>query len=241
MDQQEKTCPACKTEKSHAEFNKDLSRRDGMQSACRSCQAIKWAICTIKKEQYMNESRFKTVYAGLPANARKVYDNLPHEGYFSQKRLSSDLFRAGVNVDIRILGGIINTLIKCGFVVEQSTGLFYRRPIEDKNSAKAAGAKQEQLDYFTSNDTAAKAAEATKETVMQQAQPQAAINPLDALREVAIKFLDATKTMNLLTAEINSLAAEVDNKVSDVEKHIAESDAKTAKMKQFKELLASIE
>ena len=64
---------------------------------------------------------------------------------------------------------------------------------------------------------------------------------LDALREVAIKFLDATKTMNLLTAEINSLAAEVDNKVSDVEKHIAESDAKTAKMKQFKELLASIE
>lgn len=63
--------------------------------------------------------------------------------------------------------------------------------------------------------------------------PAEKANPFDAVREVAIKFMDLAKA-------INSLASEMDKKLDDVEKHLAANDQDTAKLKQLQSLLKSL-
>ena len=59
------------------------------------------------------------------------------------------------------------------------------------------------------------------------------VNAFDAIREIAIKFMDTAKV-------INQLASEIDVKLSDVEKEMADNVKDTEKLKQLQSLLKSL-
>lgn len=164
----------------------------------------------------MNEQRFLSIYNGLPSIGKKVYDAIPADAYWSLSRLTNELARSGVSYDPSKTLGVVNSLIKFGIVKEAQNGLFCRDKISRRTKTESSPTT-----YF---DKTIK-----EETKMINEKT----NPFDAVREVAIKFLDVAKT-------INALASEIDLRLADVEKHMATNDQDTAKLKQLQVLLKSL-
>ena len=170
----------------------------------------------------MNETRFKSIVNGLNSTAKKVFDVCPDETYWSSTRIQSEMFRSGTSLDRSKIEGSLRSLVELSIVIEPKPGLFSRikSPIKatKKQSVKADDLPRTCFD---------KPDQEEKKTMTEKA------NPFDAVREVAIKFLDVAKT-------INALASEIDLKLADVEKHMATNDQDTAKLKQLQVLLKSL-
>lgn len=160
----------------------------------------------------VNETRFNSVVNGLNSIARKVFDVVPIESYWGVSRIQQELFRTGSNQTKSIVEGSLKALVGNGLIIE-SNGLFSRVKITKREQKAVPDKKTIQKE------------EKIMETVKS--------NPFDAVREIAIKFMDAAK-------QINNLATEIDARLTDVEKHIAENDLDTAKLKQLQSILKSL-
>lgn len=172
----------------------------------------------------MNQNRFNSVVNGLNSISKKVFDVVPIDTYWGSARIQSELFRTGSSQTRSIIEGSLKALVGYGLIQESQPGLFCRVKVTNKKQDELATEKQVQALKQTQ----------PKETIMAiQAQKTNQENPFDAVREVAIKFMDAAKT-------INTLASEIDNKLNDVEKFMAANGEEIAKLKQLQSLLKSL-
>ena len=212
-----KLCSRCGKEKDESRFWKDSGRKDGIDNNCIDCRS------NSKKEKRMNETRFKSIVAGLTSTAKKVFDAVPNETYWSSTRIQSEMFRSGSSLDRSKIEGSLRNLVELSIVIEPKPGLFSRIKSPDKAIKKKSPIKTEDLPTTCFD----KPFQEEKKIMTENAKP------FDAVREVAIKFLDVAKT-------INALASEIDLKLADVEKHMATNDQDTAKLKQLQVLLKSL-
>lgn len=171
----------------------------------------------------MNATRFNSIVNGLNSTAKKVFDACPDETYWSSTRIQSEMFRSGTSLDRSKIEGSLRSLVDLNIVIEPKPGLFSRIKSPNQAAKKKAATKAESLPTTIFD----KPFQEEKKTMTEKA------NPFDAVREVAIKFLDVAKT-------INALASEIDLKLADVEKHMATNDQDTAKLKQLQVLLKSL-
>lgn len=172
----------------------------------------------------MNEARFKAVFNGLSSIAQKVYEAIPAESYYSIKRIHSEVFRLGKNVDQTMLAGVLNTLVKAGLLLEIDQGMFSKTKITKKVLSKA-----QEIEYA---DTKPVPKQDNKKDIAVPAKENKP-NPFDGLREVTLKFMDLAKS-------INSMAAELDANLAKVEEAIDANKADMEKFKQFQALLKSM-
>lgn len=216
-----KKCSCCGENKLLNQFHKKTACIDGIDYYCKNCKAGLKMKYLIDKGVAVNETRFNSIINGLTSVSRKVFDAVPVETYWSAARIQSELFRCGSNQTMSVVMGSLKALVDFGLVHEIRKDLFTRvkAPIPKKRSPAS-----EKLIEFQDSATS----QQKEEKMINKTS-----NPFDAVREVAIKFLDAAKT-------INALAIEIDLKLSDVEKHMAANDQDTAKLKQLQSLLKSL-
>jgi hypothetical protein len=81
----------------------------------------------------MQKSKFDTVFRGLSAQAKKVYESLPISEPWSPSQIMQELHRKNISMsDMRVVMGCMNTLIDIGCVEEPTKGMFIRVEIKEK-------------------------------------------------------------------------------------------------------------
>ena len=170
----------------------------------------------------MNQARFNSSLNGMSSIGKKVFNVIPADTYWSLSRSQNELFRAGINKEAGVIAGVVNSLVNVGLVIAHHDDMFSKVKVNQHQENQPLN-----IDAYYEKP---KMAKQSKEKEMAPKEKQ---NPFDAVREVAIKFLDVAKT-------INALASEIDLKLSDVEKHMAANDQDTAKLKQLQVLLKSL-
>lgn len=225
-----KRCSRCGKDKSPDEFQNKRGTRDGLDYWCRQCKAADKIKYLSSKGLVVNEVRFKSLVGGLSSIAAKVFNVLPPDAYWSASRVQSELFRtAGVKADPKITSGVLDSLVKHGLVIEVQKGMFSKvTPSKSNPKPKDAATA---IEYHSK--TAPKQQEAIEMAEQPPLSQSPEANPIDTLREITIKFMDVTKT-------INNLAVEIDNQLVKVEQHLAAKDHETAKFNQLKSLLSSL-
>lgn len=220
----EKKCTSCGLIKRLDQFHKKADRKGGLDSRCKNCKNAAKLGYLRRKGVYVNQNRFNSVVNGLNSISKKVFDVVPIDTCWGSARIQSELFRTGSSQTRSIIEGSLKALVGYGLIQESQPGLFRRVKVTNKKQDELATEKQVQALKQTQ----------PKETIMAiQAQKTNQENPFDAVREVAIKFMDAAKT-------INTLASEIDNKLNDVEKFMAANGEEIAKLKQLQSLLKSL-
>lgn len=218
----EKKCTSCGVIKRLDQFHKKSDRKCGLDSRCKNCKNAAKIGYLKRKGISVNETRFKSVVNGLNSIAKKVFDVVPVDTYWGAARIQSELFRMGSSQTKSIVEGSLKALVGYGLIQESQPGLFCRVKVT----------KQKDKDQTIETDAPTKKQIQPKEKKM-ATQITAAANPFDAVREVAIKFMDAAKT-------INALASEIDKRLEDVEKFMAANSEEIAKLKQLQSLLKSL-
>ena len=210
-----KVCVGCRQIKDNDQFHKKKQTKDGFDYYCKTCKAVSKVKYLISIGENVNEARFKAVFNGLSSVAKKVFDAVPRDTYWTSGRIANELSKAhGSNPEMNILKGCLNTLIQHGLVIEGTPGTFAKVAIT-KKIVKIKEIEDKQTQQMEIKMTA-------KE-----------VNAFDAIREIAIKFMDTAK-------DINQLASEIDVKLSDVEKEMADNVKDTEKLKQLQSLLKSL-
>lgn len=76
----------------------------------------------------MNSVRFNSMYGGLSAVAKRVYEAVPISESWSAQQIKAELDRrgAGVSKDARVFGGCLCDLVARGLVSEAPHGMFRR-------------------------------------------------------------------------------------------------------------------
>ena len=110
-------------------------------------------------------------------------------------------------------------MVKTGLVVEANNGLFSKEKV----------AKETAIDRVLTEKQKGKEVENIEKQNAQSEQK----NPFDAMREIAIEFMDMAKKMN-------SMASDIDAHIADVEKQMAANELDTSKLKQLQTLLKSL-
>lgn len=164
----------------------------------------------------MKEEKFNSIYNGLSVQHKKVFESVPGDAYWSAARVGSDMFSKGIKLDLSIITGTLNCLVRNGLVIETEKGMFSRERVE-----KSAKPKKE-------------VTQAVKQiTKIEESMTKEQRSPFDIIREISLKFMDVAKT-------INTIAAELDASLSAAETHIAANDKDTEKLKQLQVLLKSL-
>lgn len=211
----EKVCTCCGEMKPASEYSKtDGSGR--LRGACKKCDYKREKIRKLEKiaqGEAMKEAQFKAIYNGLSMQHKKVYESVPIGTYWSASRIGSELFQRGIKQDLSSVTGLLNCLVRSGIVIEADKGMFSRERV-------SASEKQKQV------------VKQPQEIKPMAKEPQKQ-NPFDALREVAIEFMDIAK-------KVNELAAKMDSRLAAAEKHIDTNDKDTEKLKQLQVLLKSL-
>ena len=209
-----KTCTGCSESKDISSFHKKKENSDGFDYYCKTCKAISKIKYLLSIGENVNEARFKAVFNGQSAIAKKVFDSVPKDTYWAAGRIANEMSAIhGANPGINIINGCLNTLLKSGLVIEGSPGLFSKVSIKKK-----AAIQNKEYEF------------AMKPLEIKM---QAKENTFDAIREIVIKFMDVAKT-------INHLASEIDARISDAEKQVADNEKDTEKLKQLQLLLKSL-
>lgn len=232
-------CKPCGNTKPLTEFNVDAKESGGHRYYCKACAKEKKRVYLLKRadmgqidhkkvfaagyykglsesanqlnEEQMNISKFESVYRGLSAQAKKVYESLPISEPWSPSQIMQELHRKNISMsDMRVVMGCINSLIDAGCVDEPSKGMFIRAEIKEKQ------APNQTFKTIKQKDT-----EMQKET-----KPENTTNPIDRL--------------STLASRLRALATDMDDAAISLAEQAQKNDAETVKMRQLQALLKSL-
>ena len=221
MDKEGKICSCCLELKPLGDYS--LTDRSGRRrAACKQCDYKREKIRKQTNGGCMNESKFKATLRGLSSIARKVYDVVPETTYWSSSRVSSELYANGARIDAKIVMGVLNTLRLSGLVIEADAGMFSRIKVP-----KAAH-KQDKQNITEAPATIEPTTQKEDAVTYQEIQSNT-----DALREMSLKFMD-------MSASIQTLAVNIDKKATAIEKQMESSAKDNEKLKQLHTLLKSL-
>lgn len=210
----EKRCTVCYEVKPLSDFYKDNSKASGYKSYCGQCARN---YQRIKNGSTMRESKFYSIFNGLSAIVKKVYESVPHQTPWDANQIHNDLYRSGTSAcDLRATRGCLDTLVRCGLVKEASHGMFIRIPV-DKQQPKHQP-KQEDPQAEQPNES-----EAMTKTE----------SPIEKIGKLAAQAQSLVNVAKKLSADIETVAIEVEEMFST-------RDAETAKLRQLQALLKSL-
>ena len=160
----------------------------------------------------MRESKFNSIFNGLSAIAKKVYEAVPMQSPWDASQIHNELHRTGsTSCDFRIMRGCLDTLVKGGLVKEPTSGTFVRIAVDKSNEPQTK--KPEQRIEPTMSTTS--------ET------------PIEKIGKLASQA-------NALLAMAKKLTADIETVAIEVEEMFSSRDAETAKLKQLQALLKSL-
>lgn len=161
----------------------------------------------------MRESKFNSIFNGLSAIAKKVYEAVPMQSPWDASQIHSELHRTGsTSCDFRIMRGCLDTLVKGGLIKEPTSGTFVRIAVDKANEPQPKRTeKQIELTPMTN----------TSET------------PIEKIGKLASQA-------NALLAMAKKLTADIETVAIEVEEMFSSRDAETAKLKQLQALLKSL-
>jgi len=173
----------------------------------------------------MGEGRFNSMYNGLSAVAKKVYDATPIQAPWSTEQIASEVVRLGRNVDFSILVGCLNTLMRAGLVSEPIPRHFIRQKIRERKPAEPRVEPEELIEIETPQ---------TQTTITMTAkptpQPKAPIDRIAALAQRARKIAE----------EARELATDMETAALEIEEQAQVERGEIQKLHQLKSLLKSI-
>lgn len=158
----------------------------------------------------MNAAKLERAERDITTAARKVLDCLGTMSPLSAGEVTGELKRRGVNMDPRVIGGVLDSLKEDGLAREEAPGRFCRVAAKPKLVALPAEAKAEP--------------------------PPAAPEKPDTLTAIAT----LAANLRVTAAELNAFADSLDSIAIDVEERVASAAAGSEKLRQLQELLRSI-
>lgn len=178
----------------------------------------------------MNQSKFETVQRGLTTTARKVFGSVPIAEEWSPGQVRGEMFRQGINMDLRMVTGCLQSLIESGLVTEPKPGLFCRVPVRPRPTAPVAEPAQPRPTV----ELTLVSPVTPKDPPMATPAPAAPITtPLDRLANLAARLRQATTTLTSIAADVENIALEI---VEDNERR----DEEVKKLRQLQALLKSL-
>ncbi len=165
----------------------------------------------------MNQQRFESMYRGMTAQAKKVYDCIPISDPWTPSQIMQELHRKNISMsDMRVVLGCVNSLIDCGVVIEVSKGLFKREVIRPKCEPK-----QQVIEII----------ETTKEEEVKQPAP-VPVKPTPAISPISL--------LGSLSSRLRAFADEMDGVAMVLAEKSEKEEAETSKMRQLQALLKSL-
>jgi hypothetical protein len=174
----------------------------------------------------MSQARFNSVYSGLTAIAKKVYEAVPIAETWSIPQIIGELERTGFRHEYRSVAGCLATLLNAGLVQETSKGKFCREPIREKTIAP----KEEAMKAAPVPAVAVSPAPAVRAAV---AVPAPQKSPIDRLGELAARVA-------AMAGSLKELASDISDAAIDVEAQVEQNEAAMAKVKQLQSILKSL-
>lgn len=176
----------------------------------------------------MNQSKFESAQRGLTTTARKVFGSVPIAEEWSPGQVRGEMLRQGINMDLRMVAGCLQSLIESGLVTEPKPGLFCRVPVRPKPSAPPQPQPTVELTLV--------APVTPKDQPMAQAAPTPAApvaTASDRLEQMTTRLLQLTKDVAALCQEAENIALQI---LSDNERH----EEEVKKLRQLQSLLKSL-
>jgi hypothetical protein len=165
----------------------------------------------------MNEGRFNSLYRGLPAQAKKVYDVMPPKSAVSIVKLMTELKKHHPSMcDYKVVMSCIQALLSSGLVTEKVRGEFIRVGVSPKEATHP--------EPFRLNIPGRPIPNATQQE--QQMQKDAAPTPIDRLGMFAIR--------------LRELATDMEDAALELASQAEKDGLEAAKMRQLQTLLKSL-
>lgn len=210
----QKKCSACQKEKPTTEFGVDRSKSSGLRSHCKAC--------FYKRRAEMRQSKFNSIFNGLSAIVKKVYEATPAQSAWDASQIHAEMYRTGASsCDMRTTKGCLDTLIKSGLVKEPTHGMFVRVLIEKHTPTQPYQCPPASKPYTTIN---------TEQPTMTAHTTE---SPIEKISKLSAKSHALVEMAKKLSADIETVAIEVEDMFSA-------RDAETAKLKQLQALLKSL-
>lgn len=177
----------------------------------------------------MNQSKFEAVQRSLTTTARKVFGAVPIAEEWSPGQVRGEMLRQGINMDMRMVSGCLQSLIESGLATEPKPGLFCRVPVRPRPTPPAIDPAQPRP-----------AVELALVTSTPKDYPMAApviaaptTTSIDRLANLAARLRQATAVLTGIAADVENIALEI---VEDNERR----DEEVKKLRQLQALLKSL-
>jgi hypothetical protein len=169
----------------------------------------------------MNHGRYQSIYQGLSAIARKVYDAIPAQETWSMAQIQAELQRTGGTArDKRILEGCVNSLKEAGIIKEPVRGFFIREHVSPPTSKTVETKPIKETTLGLPNTTP-----------LPSTQPKG--KPLDKLAGIANRA-------NMLAASLRDLASDIETAALELEEEVAASLKASEKLQALSSILKNI-
>lgn len=177
----------------------------------------------------MNEARFQAVYEGQTALARKVYDALPLEEFWTPGQVVTEIRRKGLSVtgDTRALEWALSQLQSAHLIVKAGRDTYRRAEIVNpvvKESPKMAAAPTPVI------------ADTTKPAPAAPAQLKTAPTKAPAYD----RLIDLARDAAELSQRLAGLARDIDDALLDLDQELEAGREEVARVRQISALLKAM-
>ena len=203
---------------------KEIERVDAALTLAAKSPSRSPANQQFKKPTEITQQRFLSVFNGLSAVLKHLYECVPISEKWTAEQVSSEFARKVGSKPVTEIKKLLNSLDSNGLIVNDA-GL-YRRVIVSGNPSTISAVRPVLQGI---GDDIIKA----KPTTTQFQQPETKASSMDILARIAANA-------RTLAGDIKALANDIDEAALEIEQEFQNSEAKSEQLKQLKSLLKNI-
>ncbi|WP_175787530.1 hypothetical protein [Burkholderia anthina] len=183
------------------------------------------------QDQYMTPTRFKAAHDSLPTVAKKLFEYIPAQETATVSQIVTSMGRMGASrIDIRTADGVLAKLKDAGLVKEPERGVWQRIVPRERGTLTLNVADGEGASVVPPAGVEVESAECAQLTIAAKPDDQ---SPTTILGAIAAGL--RAKATDLLT-----VAQEIEDAALMIEGNAQDTQAKLAKLEQFREFLRDI-
>lgn len=168
----------------------------------------------------ISRSRFDAAHQEMSTAAQKVYAAVPIADFWTAPKIAAEMKRQGINVGIAHVAGCLDSLQHAGLVREQLRGHFSRTEIREAPVRKPTPAAENDQIII----------KPPKEIM----KPSPKKTPLEMLGDLSAQAV-------VLADMVKKFAGEIEIAAIEIQQLIETGDEETAKLRQLKSLLKSLD
>lgn len=176
----------------------------------------------------MNQARLAKAERSITTTARKVLDATSTEHSMSPAKILGDLRASGVNIQINMVEGCLNSLLSDGLVRQPAPGL-YMRVTAKPRIAKVNPAPSGEPDIDVTPDS-------PKHPEFEAAREETLVK----LAQVSSRTRSMSKALLQMSGDLAAISDSIDDVALDVEERIQNIQRDTEKLRQLQSLLKQL-